>query len=152
MPAWTGTLSTAQRRAYTHLADLWEVTNAIAAGAFPSDPSYGAAPVLTAVPAYRRTKSAVDAPEILGLVEGEDMITVDVWRFPVNVELSSSWIIIDRSLTPDGDPGQNYGLGWVAKGDPVREEDWTARRKSGIVEAYASRLVELPAEITAYYA
>jgi hypothetical protein len=143
MPAWTGTLHFRHRRLFRHRFDLWKPDYPIDDDSDPSDTTY--ALNLSAVPGIRDTKSAVDAPELVGLVEGEDMITVDTFRCPPGTELGSNWIIVDRS------GGLNQNRGWTCKGEPVREEDADAVRTTGMVEAYATRLARLPAAIRTHY-
>jgi len=139
------TLHFRHQRLFRHLADLWRPAFPIPAGEFPGDTQYELAEA--DVPCLFDTKSAVDRPELLGLIEGEDMITVDTVRFPAGTEIDSSWVVVNKSLTPEGAEGLNYGRGWVVKGAPVRDEDWSPSARSGMVEAYVTRLPALPAGV-----
>lgn len=149
MAAWSGTLTVFERLSHTHLADIWSVSTTIPADGFPDDPSETL--VLTNVPAYRRTKSAVDSPGVAGLLEGEDMVTTDVWRFPKNTALDSSWLIVDRSQQPTGGNGPNYNEVWAVKGDPVKTEDLSPAFPSGKTEAYTTRLGLVPEALRTHY-
>jgi hypothetical protein len=142
MPAWSGTLHFRHQRLFRHLADLW-------APDVPVDAGGGGSTTYTlhtsGVPCLRDAKSAIDSPELLGLIEGEDLISVDTWRFPPGTALDSSWIVVDRT------GGLNHGKGWICKGAPVREEDASSVRTTGMVEAYATRRLRLPPEILEHY-
>ncbi len=148
MPAWAGTLSFRHRRLFLGLADLWR----------PSRP-HGAAGglattyllALTSVPYVLDRKSAIETPYVVGALEGEEIINTDTARFPPGTEMHSSWIIVDRSLTRLGVPGLNFGGAWALKGDPVMDDELDNVRRAGAVEAYVTRLMEVPAVISEYY-
>ena len=150
MALWSGTLNVRHRRLLLGRADLWK----------PSDPvgpsggaakSYGVEPVLSQAPYLLQRKSAIDAPELIALLEGQDLMTVDVATFPPGTELGSSWILIDRSLTVTGEPGLNYGGGWICRGAAVSKDDLDAIRRAGKVVAYVNRMPKLPRVIAEYY-
>lgn len=126
-----------QQRLFRDRVDLFRPTENFADG-LPSATTYSLAQA--DVPCIIDTKSAVDNPELLGLIEGEDMITVDTVRFPEGTVLESSWCILCRSLDRSGAPTLNHGKVWVAKGEPVREQSPDGIRRSGMVEAYATRM------------
>lgn len=144
MAAWTGTLHFRHRKLLRHRADLWQPDLPLPPGGKPEDTTYSLA--LAAVPCLRDTKSAIDSPDgVLAVIEADDMLTVDTWRFPVGVDLGSSWVIVDRS------GGLNDGRAWICKGEPVREEDADTVRTSGMTEAYATRMVRPPAAVREHY-
>jgi hypothetical protein len=134
-------LSFRHQRLFDGLADLWSPVD-------PIGTSGGLARTYqqeqTSVPYVLDRKSAVDSPELVGLLEGEDMVTVDTCRFPPATVLGTNWIVVDKSITIAGAEGQNYGQGWVVKGDPVSEDDLDDLRRAGMVEAYVTRLTGLP--------
>jgi len=148
---WTGTLSFRQRREFLGKADLWQPAFPVGASGGLAT-SYGSAPVLSGVPYLLRRKSAVDDPALIALIESQDLITVDVAVFPPGTALGSSWIIIDRSLNVDGEPGQNYNGGWICRGEPVSKDDMDTIRRAGKVKAFVNRLPKLPQAIVDYYA
>lgn len=152
MPAFNSPMIFRHRRLFKSLCDLWKPVDAVGPGGGLPRTWEGSAPVLTAVPYVLDRKSATESPYVLGQIEGSDLITTDTARFPPGVEIHSSWIIVDRSLTRLGAQGQNYGGGWVVLGDPVSDDDLDDIRRAGMVEAYTSRLTDLPAVIEAYYA
>jgi hypothetical protein len=124
-----------------HTGDLWEPSFPVGASG-PTATTYTEA--LTGVPYHLIRKSAIENPELLALVEGEDLITIDTARFPPGTPLASNWIIVDRTLTIDGEEGLNYGQGWIVRGDPVKRDNIDTLRDVGMVEAYVSRLSKLP--------
>lgn len=148
MAAWSGTLPFRQQRAFTHLADLWEPDFPLSADG-GEDTTYSL--VLSAVPALRSAASSIDNPQVLALIESAGLDTVDAWRLPVGVEVNSSWFLIDRTLNPDGSEGLQYDRGWKTLGEPVQDEDWSATKRSGCVDIYASRVTVLPATLRTHY-
>lgn len=145
-------LSFRHQRLFLGLADIWKPVNGIGPSGGLPQTFEGNAPVQTAVPYVLDRKSATESPYVLGQIEGSDLITTDTARFPPGVELHSSWVIIDRSITIQGVPGENYNGGWIVLGDPVSDDDLDEVRRAGMVEAYTARLSDLPATIKAYYA
>ncbi len=151
MPTWTGTLSPRHRRLFLGLADLWRPSDPVGAAGGEAK-SYGAEPALSAVPYLLRRKSAIDEPELIGLLESQDMMTVDVAVFPPGTVIGSSWIVVDRSLTVALLEGANYNGAWICRGEAVSKDDMDAIRRAGKVKAYVNRMPEAPDEIQAYYA
>lgn len=150
MPDWSGTLHFRHRRLFKHRADLWEPDLPLPPDGRPESTTYTL--VLSNVPCLRDTKSAIDTPGgVIAVIESDDMMTADTFRFPPGVPLDSSWLVIDRSLTPNGQPGLKYNQTWICKGEPVTEEDTDAVRTTGMVDAYATRIVRAPAEVRTHY-
>jgi hypothetical protein len=133
-------------RFFTHRADLWEPAFPIPAGGDPAAVTW--TPRAVDVPAHFITKSAVDEPELLGLVESDDLMTVDEIHLPEGTNIDSSWILINRSVDINGAPVANYGKAYIARGEPNKRATTIRPRRCGKVVAYVSKLGLVPSDIT----
>lgn len=139
-------LSARQERAYFDLCDLWEPSFAVAASSLPADVTYSLAAISVACRFV--VKAGVDALQTVGLVESDDLITVDTIRLPEGQDVESSWIVVNKSLLDDGTAGPYYGKAWMVRGEPRRRSSRSGR-PAGRVVCYATKLPDnaLPAGI-----
>lgn len=146
------TLSERQERSYTDLCDIWRPNTTIPAGEYPANTAYELSE--EDVPCRFVTASSVDQVQgPLGLVEGEDLLTVDTLRLPENALIDSSWIAVNRAQLDGGGNGPYFNKAWILRGEPKRRVS-RAGRPAGRVVAYASRMPDnaIPAEILDHYA
>lgn len=127
-----------QQGSYFDLCDLWSVSDPDpAANSLPADPTYTLAQ--SGVSCRFVVKSGVDALQTVGLVESDDLVTVDELRLPENTTIESGWIAVNKTLLSDGSQGPYYGKAWIVRGEPRRRISTTGV-PAGRVVAYVSKL------------
>ena len=133
-----------QPRFFTERCDLWEPDFPIPAGGDPAATTYTARALN--VPAHFIRKSSVDQAMLIGLVESDDLMTVDEIHLPTAASyVDSSWILVDRSRDLGGNPVASYGKAYIARGEPSKHAaTLLPRRTEGKVIAFVSKLPLLP--------
>lgn len=140
-------LSSRQTRAYFDLCSIYEPSFTVSASSLPGDVTYTLNEA--DVPCRFVTRASVDTLQTVGLVEGDDLITVDTIRLPENQEVDSSWIIVNKSLQDDGTNGPYYGKCWIVRGEPRRRTSRSGR-PAGRVVVYATKMPDnsIPAGVS----
>lgn len=135
-----------QDATYTHLCDIYRPDFDIPPGGDPMKGPYTLAQ--SGVPCRFVTKSAVDQPDLVGLIESDDLLTVDTVRLPENTEIETSWILVNRTLRQDGTESLNYGRAYILRGDPKRRDSEPGWEDMGRVVAFVSRLAAKPSGVS----
>ena len=130
-------LSARQDRAYTDLCSLYAPSFTVSASSLPSDVTYSL--IASAVRCRFVVKAGVDELQTVGLVESDDLVTVDTIRLPEGQTVESSWIIMNQSLLDDLTNGPYYGACWIVRGEPRRRTSRSGR-PAGRVVVYATKL------------
>lgn len=135
-----------QDSTYTHLCDIYRPSFTIPPGGDPLKGPYTLAE--EDVPCRFVTKSAIDQPDLIGLVESDDLITVDTVRLPENTEIESSWIVVNRTLRTDGSESLNFGRAYILRGEPKRRDSDPGFEDMGRVVAFVTKLAVKPAGVS----
>jgi hypothetical protein len=129
-----------------HTVDLWKPARTLT-GVDWSQVSYRNAPEQAAVRCFHNRNPSVSQLEMFGRTEQDDIFTLDVFWFPVGQVVDEGWVIVEKSLNPDGSQAQDFGEGFVCRGGfrPLRDLPYAP---GGHVEIVASSLPKLYAGIT----
>lgn len=105
-------LSWRQRRVYRHTCDIYEK--------LPPDGRYGDAWVVnaTGVPCHFVKRSGAPEAELLASIESSGKDSLDECHLAERQPLGDDWLIVDKTLNRDGDPGADYGDAWKVLGSP----------------------------------
>lgn len=137
-----------QPRFFTDRCDLWQPDFPIPAGGDPGATTWTRRAV--GLPAHFIRKSAVDQAMLIGLVESDDLMTVDEIHLPIWAKIiDSSWILIDRTIDVNGDPAGTYGKAYICRGEPAKvSATITPRQTAAKVIAFVSKLAVVPSGVT----
>lgn len=144
-------LTRRQTIAYRHKCDLWQPTRTINAstGAVAAETytlAYSGVSCL-----YDYTDNYSDVSPGAGRVKRPNLMTTDKIHFDSNQTLSDGWIVVNRTLLPDGSRSTLYNAASRVLGSPnVAESSGNRRAQKQLV--YATTLEKPPATIVSYYA
>jgi hypothetical protein len=113
MPA---TLSERQDIAFQHTVDLYRPSRVIAADGKPGPEQYTLAEA--GVRCHREATANLSEITAFGRLEGGFLLTIEQFHFGEDQEIEDSWLIVDRSLRPDGTHGSFYGRIWGVRSQP----------------------------------
>jgi len=128
-------LTPRQELSYNHRADLYQPVVGFDADGRPQPVGYSLR--FTDVPCRFERLVPYSAPGVLGRSETDILQSLDKIHFAEDQEVDEAWWIQDKSLRPDGTPGNSYGRWWVARGEPQRIID-SLDRDGGKVVVTAS--------------
>jgi hypothetical protein len=140
-----------QSIAYKHTVDLWQPTRTInATTGAPSDESYTLA--YSGVKClWDYTNNYSDVPTAAGRVKRPNLMTTDSIHFESSQQVEEGWIIVNRTLLPDGSQSQLYNDVSRILGSANFAESSGNRRANKKV-MYATTLEKAPSTILSHYA
>ena len=118
------------RQHLTRRIRIWRPFRDMDAG-FPGEEEYGD-PFLLQVPGNKRPARTGERAEIFGQVEGDNILTQDLWFFPSDLEIAADYVIQEETQSIYGGPGIKYGGFYFIRGDVSDWED-TILSKTGCV-------------------
>lgn len=144
LPGYTApTLNARQTAAFIHRCDVWKpIFERSAQG--DARPVYWTR-VLTNVACRFRFRSSLTEPQLVAMLEAQDLTTADTCKFGFGMPIDDYWILINRNVSPDGTPSVNYGKPWIVRGEPERTIDG-GNRIPGQTKAFVAKLQLTPPE------
>ena len=107
------TLELWQAITFKHLADLWEPVEVQNASGDTEGQQW--VQRWQGVPNYMVAQPNVPVLIGIGQVAEHTIFTYDVRWWDDKQPIDSNWVIVDRSVNPDGTLTRNYGLAWVVQ-------------------------------------
>jgi hypothetical protein len=112
MAGYVAPLARRQRRMYRHTCDLYEF---LAGDALVGDAWVVSA---TQVPCHFVKKAGPTEAEVLAAFESSGKDSMDECHLAEGQPIGDRWIIVDKTLNRDGQPGADYGDAWKVLGSP----------------------------------
>ena len=134
-------LSDREEMLYEDLADLWRPEFSITTTGAMDARTYRR--VATGIPCYLDRHPSASQLERFGRTEQDDLFTRDIWNFAEEQLVKDTWVIVCKSIDPDGQRSVDYGKCWTCAGDrqPIER---TSRRSAGCTIIVAVAQPELP--------
>lgn len=131
MVPYSGTLQWWAQRMLNRRVRIWRPFRDMTAG-IPGEEDYGD-PFLIQVPGDKRPARTGERAFVAGQVEGDNILTLDLWFFPPDLEIGADYVIQEETLNVyTGQPGIKYGGFYFIRGDVSDWED-TILSKTGCV-------------------
>lgn len=101
-------------RSFTHRADLW--SPCYTTGADKKKIFTGYRLRFLSIRCFLDRSPSVDQLAHFGRFEQDDIFTLDIWHFDDDQAIAGSWLVVNRSLNPNGSRPDDYGKGWLTRG------------------------------------
>lgn len=139
-------LSPRQLRFYVDRCDIWALAQSTS-GTTGLRTAKTYTRVHTAVPSYFEILQSVEAPSVMGRIEGDNLFTRDKIYLPWDVTVDSDHVLVNKSVDLNGQQSQLYGRYWIVSGNPTSRHRRGARRGERRL-VYAVQTKTPPAGVT----
>lgn len=100
---------------FQHAFDLWK-PDRILSGVQWSQATYTLQE--SAVPCFLNRNPSVSQLEMFGRTEQDDIFTIDIVWFGPGQAIDEAWVLVNRTVLPNGENSADYGRLWVTRGGP----------------------------------
>lgn len=136
-----------QERLFTQTFSLWiPLAVTLSAAGRASETTYSLS--ASGVSGYIvRNPSTSDTDPALGRFEADMIFTQDIFWFDISQTIDEKWVIVNKTVMPNGVNHPDYGKGWITRGQPRRQASITGVGM-GHTEIYGTSLPVLPSGVS----